>query len=144
MDFFDRLAAAASAAGIREVRMSFAQWYTKSRRRAAARSFAFVDPPAAEKVALAASLAAKAAGLGLNLTACSQPFLSAAEGIQASSCIDGRLLQALHPGREPVSQRKDRTQRTDCRCTESIDIGSYTQTCPHGCVYCYATPAGSS
>ncbi|MCK4557835.1 MAG: DUF1848 family protein [Candidatus Aminicenantes bacterium] len=31
-------------------------------------------------------------------------------------------------------------QRAECRCTESIDIGSYTQSCPHSCLYCYANP----
>ncbi|MDH4198294.1 MAG: DUF1848 domain-containing protein, partial [Candidatus Aminicenantes bacterium] len=28
----------------------------------------------------------------------------------------------------------------DCLCTESVDIGSYAQSCPHSCVYCYANP----
>jgi DNA repair photolyase len=62
-------------------------------------------------------------------------------GIRPSACINGRLLQELHPNGAPVSVRKDRTQRRECRCTESVDIGSYTQTCPHSCVYCYANPA---
>ncbi|TEU04292.1 MAG: DUF1848 family protein [Candidatus Aminicenantes bacterium] len=30
---------------------------------------------------------------------------------------------------------KDR-QRAECRCTESVDIGSYTQSCPRSCLYC--------
>ena len=137
---FERVAEAAAPPGIRDVRISFAQWYGKARRRASRRGFSFVDPPDAEKIALAAGLAARARTLGLGIYACSQPLLAAAEGIAPSSCIDGRLLESLHPNREPVSLKKDRTQRAGCLCTESKDIGSYTQACPHGCVYCYANP----
>lgn len=30
-----------------------------------------------------------------------------------------------------------RPTRPECGCAESVDIGRY-DTCPHGCVYCYA------
>ncbi len=138
--FFPALARAAASAGVTGVRISFAQWYRKAGRRAAARGFDFVDPPEAEKLERAASLAAEAKEHGLTLYACSQPFLTAVPGIRPSACIDGELLEALHPRHEPVSGTKDKSQRPDCLCTESRDIGSYTQTCPHGCVYCYANP----
>jgi hypothetical protein len=54
-------------------------------------------------------------------------------------CIDGRLLEKLHPQNSPCSQAKDRSQRERCRCTKSIDIGQWFR-CPHGCVYCYGNP----
>jgi hypothetical protein len=138
---FGKIAVAAAALGIRDVRVSFAQWYRKARQRASARGFDFVDPPEDEKKARAAALAEEASKLGLDLQACCHPFLEGVDGIRPSACIDGRLLQSLHPGHEPVSCRKDAGQRAGCHCTESVDIGSYTQTCPHGCVYCYANPA---
>jgi hypothetical protein len=138
LPFFPEIAAAAGAQGIRDVRVSFAQWYGKSKRRALARGFPFVDPPDEEKRERAAELAETAAAYGLVLHACSQPALAGIPGITASRCIDGALLGSLHPGGEPASQGKDRGQRADCLCTESKDIGSYTQACPHGCVYCYA------
>jgi DNA repair photolyase len=30
-----------------------------------------------------------------------------------------------------------RGNRPGCECAQSVDIGEY-DTCPHGCVYCYA------
>ncbi|HYA48966.1 MAG TPA: DUF1848 family protein [Burkholderiales bacterium] len=138
--FFRRAADAAARCGVRDIRTSFAQWYPKARKRAAARGFDLVDPPDEEKRERAAALAAEAGRRGLSLWACAQPPLASVPGLSASACIDGALLQRLHPAGEPASHRKDPSQRPGCLCTESRDIGSYTQTCPHGCVYCYANP----
>ncbi|MBE3124268.1 MAG: DUF1848 family protein [Acidobacteria bacterium] len=140
LPFFPEIAAAAAGLGIRDIRTSFAQWYGKAIRRAAARRFPFVDPSDGEKRAHAVALAEIAAAHGLSLLACCQPALAGIPGVRPSACINANLLESLHPGREPVSRRKDRGQRADCLCTESMDIGSYAQTCPHGCVYCYANP----
>lgn len=138
---FTEMAEAAAGNGLRDVRMSFAQWYGKAVRRARARGFRFLDPPDGEKRARAAELAALAAARGLVLHACSQPLLAGVPGLRPSACIDGALLESLHLRREPVSGRKDPGQRASCLCTESKDIGSYGQACPHGCVYCYANPS---
>ena len=138
--FFEELAARAAELGIREVRFSFAQWYGKSKRRAAKMSFPYVDPTLEEKRNDAFYLSTIARSRGLNLYGCSQDFLTDVPGIRPSACIDGRLLQECHPEGSPVSVTKDKSQRRECRCTESVDIGSYTQTCPHSCVYCYANP----
>lgn len=140
LPFFEELAERAASLEIREIRFSFAQWYGKSKRRAERRGFAFVDPPLQAKRKDALYLAGIARGQGLNLYSCSQDFLAEIPGIRPSSCIDGRLLQTYHPEGLPASVSKDRKQRNECRCTESTDIGSYTQTCPHSCVYCYANP----
>ena len=138
---FPEIAEAAAGLGVRDIRTSFAQWYGKAKRRAAVRGFCFVEPSEEEKKSGAAALAAESATRGLSLFACCQPFLSAVPGLSPSACIDANLLESLHPGREPASPRKDRSQRAGCLCTESKDIGSYIQACPHGCVYCYANPA---
>jgi hypothetical protein len=138
---FSEVAEAAAVQGIRDMRMSFAQWYGKAVRRAAARPFPFVVPSETELKSRAVELAAIAAARGLVLHACSQALLAGVPGLQPSACIDGALLERLHPRHEPASRRKDRGQREACLCTESKDIGSYTQACPHGCVYCYANPA---
>lgn len=141
---FAEVAAAAAGQGIMDIRTSFAQWYGKAARRAAARGFPFLIPTDEEQRSRALELAAIAATHGLILHACSQPVLAGIPGLRPSACIDGALLESLHPRHEPASRRKDRGQRADCLCTESKDIGSYTQACPHACVYCYANPRQSS
>jgi len=56
-----------------------------------------------------------------------------------SKCVDGILLNQLHPLGEKCSTQKARGQRSNCGCTESWDIGWYFK-CAHGCRYCYANP----
>ncbi len=137
---FSEVAEAAAAQGIRDIRVSFAQWYGKAVRRAAARRFRFMVSANEEQRSRALEMAEIAAARGLVLHACSQPILAGVPRVRPSACIDGALLEKLHPRREPASRRKDRGQRAACLCTESKDIGSYTQACHHGCVYCYANP----
>lgn len=137
---FETVARRAAAAGLCDLKTSFAQRYEKAVRRFARAGLEFHDPATDEKREILGRMASIAGALGLRLHVCSQRFLSDVPGVQASSCIDGRLLAELHPARAAASVRKDRSQRPDCLCTESVDIGSYTQACPHSCVYCYANP----
>ena len=138
LSFFKRLAPRLSQKGICDVRFSFVQWNTKSKKRAEKAGFIFRDPSSFEKKEAAARLAHEAREWGLNLYSCAQSEWTEVSGIQSSACIDGRLLQSLHPGREKASFACDQSQRPDCLCTKSSDIGSYNQSCPHPCLYCYA------
>lgn len=140
LHFFEKLAPELNKRGIKCIRFSFAQWYGKSKRRALKHSFSYADPSEEEKKEDALYLVKMARSWNLDLFACSQSFLNEVRGIHPSSCIDGDLLQRLHPTKASASLKKDRSQRKECLCTESIDIGSYTQSCPHCCLYCYANP----
>ena len=127
---------AAAANGVQSVRISIAQVYPKMRRR----GIKWYEPAPAERAEIAAYLHELARARGLTLYACADPPLVEA-GIQASACIDGALLAALHPRRLPLPTHKDPGQRPACGCTPSVDIGSYRMKCPHACRYCYAQPS---
>ena len=57
------------------------------------------------------------------------------EKIKKAHCIDGNLISRLFYNGE--LKVKSRQTRKECGCSESTDIGKY-DTCPHGCIYCYA------
>ena len=120
-----------------EVVLSVMHPYRKTRRnldRAARRlGFLWRDPPAEEKRHLLHSLAAIAREEGLAPTLCSQPELLGL-CLGEARCVDAERLAdvAQHPIAAPTGGN-----RPGCRCALSRDIGAY-DTCPHGCVYCYA------
>jgi len=120
-----------------EVVVSFAQIYKKTLRNmdkaAQEHGFTWHDPPAEEKRALLHELAAFAKGVGMTLTVCSQPEL-AADGLPESKCIDARRIMDV-AGKWFDAKKKG--SRKECGCFYAKDIGEY-DTCPHGCVYCYA------
>ncbi len=62
--------------------------------------------------------------------------------VMENACIPGRLLKDIYGG-NPVTKR-DYGQRSKkgCKCTKSIDIGSYdNHPCFHNCLFCYANTA---
>ncbi len=120
-----------------EVVVSFAQIYKKTRRNmewaAKAFGFAWEDPADEVKLALAEELAAIAQAHGMRLSMCAQAAYLA-PGVQAAHCVDGQRLAEIagHPIAAGI-----KGNRPECLCFQSRDIGEY-DTCPHGCVYCYA------
>ena len=70
------------------------------------------------------------------------PIYSCAETLDLSSCgilpgkcIDADLIRKLF-GIHTTTEN-DKSQRKQCGCMKSKDIGAY-DTCSHGCAYCYA------
>ena len=56
--------------------------------------------------------------------------------IKHGKCIDDTLIEKLF--NINLNVNKDKNQRKECGCVQSVDIGVYN-TCSHGCTYCYAT-----
>jgi hypothetical protein len=119
-----------------EVTISFVQSYRKSRqnmdRMAAESDNSWWDPPLEEKRDMARLLTDQAAGFGMGLSICSQPEIS--EGLNPAHCIVTQRLSDV-AGRSICAPTL--ASRPGCGCFASRDIGMY-DTCPHGCVYCYA------
>lgn len=66
--------------------------------------------------------------------------LCATKNLTTEGCIDAYELINLHPQKiNNISTAKDKSQRPECLCSESIDIGRYFY-CYHSCIYCYARP----
>lgn len=137
---FESLASFVASVGIRRCTFSFAEWYGKCVRRATKIGLAYFDPPIAEKLEWLERIARAADSAGIELYSCAQSNWVGRFGIGRGSCVDARLLSSLRKDSEPASPKKDSSQRSQCGCTESIDIGSYSQGCHHGCIYCYANP----
>ncbi len=120
-----------------EVVISFAHFYAKTQRNmqraAAEHGFAWSDPSDEWKRSLAGDLAALASAQGIQLTVCSQPQFIVPGCVEAR-CVDARRLTDVRG--KPVRACL-KGNREECGCFESRDIGEY-DTCPHGCVYCYA------
>lgn len=120
-----------------EVVVSFAQIYQKTLRNMnlAAKNYAFEwrDPGDDEKKSLLRKLLSIARDMRMRLTLCSQPYLLE-DGVAEAHCVDAQRLSSIS-GMQIGAALKG--SRKECGCFESRDIGDY-DTCPHGCVYCYA------
>ncbi len=120
-----------------EVVISFAHIYKKTLRRlndrAATAGFSWEDPGDEAKRSLAAKLVRIAGHNRMRLTVCSQ-FRYVVPGAGEALCVDAGRLSDVAGKR---IQAPVQGNRPDCRCHRSRDIGEY-DTCPHGCVYCYA------
>lgn len=99
------------------------------------RGVTVVDLQLEDRVILSQDLARIATGHGIDMFTCCEEALIAGP-IREAHCIDGNLIGRLYYGGDLRTKRKP--TRTDCGCTESVDIGAY-DTCSHGCVYCYST-----
>lgn len=84
---------------------------------------------------LAHSFAVIAGRYGMEIQTCAEKIDLSEYGITHGACIDRGYIEHLLGCR--LRAGKDHGQRPECRCMESVEIGSY-HTCRNGCRYCYA------
>jgi len=72
---------------------------------------------------------------GFEVQSCAEATDLSQVGNHRGACIDGQLIRRLFGVDKDF--RKDKGQRPECLCAESVDIGAYN-TCTHECAYCYA------
>lgn len=136
VETFSRLAKGLEGA-TDEVVISFAHLYQKTlrnmERAATDHDFTWSDPLNEWKRGLLVELTQIAAAHRIRLTVCSQPqFVVAGSG--EARCVDADRLKEIAG---TSFKAKLKGNRKECGCFEARDIGEY-DTCPHGCVYCYA------
>ena len=71
----------------------------------------------------------------IEIMSCAEKYDLDSFGIKHGRCIDNDIIEDI-VGYQ-LKTKKDKYQRSECGCIESIDIGEYN-TCLHNCLYCYA------
>ncbi len=89
----------------------------------------------------AGKLAEMAKDNGMTAGSCAERIDLDECGIQHNCCIDKTLIEEIIGCR--LNAEKDKNQRRECGCMESVEIGTYN-TCKNGCKYCYANHSEES
>lgn len=117
----------------RRVVISFMDLYAKTQRNMA--GLQIKDFSDGEMVELVKHLVDISGRYGMKVESCAETIDLGSVGVKHGSCIDKKLIEEIIGCRLIVN--KDKNQRAECGCYESVEIGSYN-TCKNGCRYCYA------
>ena len=113
--------------------ISFVDVYAKNMKNMEAIDSYQVDKE--ELVNFASKLAQIARDNHMTMGSCAENIDLDKCGIEHNCCIDKELIERLIGCKLKV--HKDKNQRGECGCMESMEIGTYN-TCQNGCKYCYA------
>ena len=113
--------------------ISFVDLYAKTQRNTA--GLHIENTENGEMLEIAGNLAAIAHEFGLQIESCAEAIDLESVGVAHGHCIDKDLIEELIGC--PIRGDKDKNQRPECGCLESVEVGAYN-TCRNGCKYCYA------
>lgn len=123
----------------KKVVISFGDFYEKTRRNL--KECGIRQMKREEMFALAGQMATIASEYGLAIETCAEQIALESVGISHGSCVDQQFMEQLLGC--ALTGKKDKSQRQECGCLESIDVGTY-DTCPSGCKYCYANQSSGA
>lgn len=120
--------------------ISFVDLYKKTQHNT--KPLGLIDLTEAKMKEIALGFSQIAEGSGVEIQSCSEKVDLAEFGIKHGACIDREIVEKVIGAKLDLKKvkgkdGKDATQRTDCGCIDSVDIGEY-DTCKHLCAYCYA------
>ena len=116
-----------------KVTFSFIDFYKKITENI--NSNGIIDATIEEKNIIAVNFSKIAKENKLLIDTCAEDIDLSNLGIEHARCIDDRLIAKIIGC--ILAVEKDKNQRLECGCAASIDVGTYNS-CPNGCVYCYA------
>lgn len=132
LDLFEKISRKLSGC-TRTCMFSFLTPYNKCKKNM--QQIPYTIPEFHEGLDLARSLSAIAQSHNIKLKSCAMSMDFHDAGIMQGRCIDPELIENIS-GRK-VDHFKDTSQRENCLCAPSLDVGTYN-TCTNGCIYCYA------
>ncbi|MDR0527669.1 MAG: DUF1848 domain-containing protein [Spirochaetaceae bacterium] len=121
-----------------KVTFSFMDFYKKTEE--AVKSLGINEITNEEKNTIAANFSLAAKENNFDIDSCAEDIDLSKYNISHAKCIDAELITKITGN--CFSVKKDKNQRHECGCVESIDIGEYNS-CLNGCVYCYANRSQS-
>lgn len=123
----------------KKVLLSYLDYYPKLKR--VFHEYGLHESEPEEKMFFAREFAAIAKKNQIQFGLCSETQEFPEYHIYRSPCIDKELIEKI--AGKSMDLKKDKYQRAQCSCVESIDIGTYN-TCLSKCIYCYANFSNSS
>jgi len=118
---------------------SFIDMYSKTERNMSGQKPETISLEAKHEIAK--QLADTARDNSFAIETCAEDIELSQYGIAHGKCIDDNLVSRIVG--YPLDIKKDKSQRRECGCVASVDIGAYN-TCLNGCLYCYANSSHSA
>ncbi|MDD6169640.1 MAG: DUF1848 domain-containing protein [Lachnospiraceae bacterium] len=113
--------------------ISFVDFYAKNRK--GMEELKLQETKERQLVSFSGKLQEVALAKGIEVFSCAEKIDLSECGIKHGSCIDKNIIEEITGCK--IEASKDKNQREECGCVESVDVGSYN-TCLNGCKYCYA------